>query len=182
MATSCPPGLDLTDVDSTALPQNLRTTDPLITALVNYKIGVETLFANFAEMETNLGSVGFHNESDASIAPTKYVIMAINYRNYRELPVSPQELQDAVLIEEMNEFLYKIVEATGVMSTFRYLRQDVEWELFQTNVQMFSENLKELEMAVRTEEAKGIWIRLFGKLGILRAEALKCITKRGALM
>lgn len=63
MATSCPPGLDLTDVDSTALPQNLRTTDPLITALVNYKIGVETLFANFAEMETNLGSVGFHNVS-----------------------------------------------------------------------------------------------------------------------
>jgi hypothetical protein len=52
----------------------------------------------------------------------------------------------------MNEFLYKIVEATGVMSTFRYLRQVVEWELFGTNAQMFSENLKELEMAVRTEE------------------------------
>ncbi|CCX09328.1 Protein of unknown function [Pyronema omphalodes CBS 100304] len=129
------------EVYSTTLPQNLRTTDPLISALANYMIGVQTLFANFAEIKANAGRLGFPNpeELNAGIAPTKYVAMAINYRQHH-----------AALIEDMNQFLYKTVEASGFMSTLKVVGQQIE--LIEINEQMFQENIKMLENAVNTEE------------------------------
>jgi hypothetical protein len=49
------------EVYSTTLPQNLRTTGLLISALANYTIGVQTLFANFAEIKANAERLGFPN-------------------------------------------------------------------------------------------------------------------------
>jgi hypothetical protein len=51
MATSDPPVLNPTDVYSTDLPQNLRTTNPLISALANYTRGIQTLFANIVDIK-----------------------------------------------------------------------------------------------------------------------------------
>jgi hypothetical protein len=52
-----------TDVYSTTLPENLRTTDPLIVALANYTTGVQNLFANLAGMKENMAHTGFFKVS-----------------------------------------------------------------------------------------------------------------------
>ncbi|CCX31949.1 hypothetical protein FPQ18DRAFT_118575 [Pyronema domesticum] len=183
MVTSNPPVIQPTDVYSTALPQNLRTTDPLISALANYMTGVQTMFDNFAAMKENMVRTGHPDPkalSDGGPAPTKYVAMAINYRQHHELPVSPQELKDAVLIEGMNAFLDKTVEASRFMATIKTVGQQVE--LNQKYNQMFMENIEKLEKAVLSEEARGVWIRLFGKLGIPAKVAPMCVTLNGKLM
>ncbi|KAI5786585.1 hypothetical protein FPQ18DRAFT_308588 [Pyronema domesticum] len=149
MATSDPPVLNPTDVYSTDLPQNLRTTDPLISALANYTRGIQILFVNIVDIKAK--------SERADIGYT--------------------QLKDAALIEEMNEFLDKTVETSGFMTTLtlKFVKQN--FELVLINARIFLENIRKIENVFNTDE-----VRLFGKLGILAEEAVKCITMESELM
>ncbi|CCX31968.1 Protein of unknown function [Pyronema omphalodes CBS 100304] len=169
------PVLDPSDVYSTTLPENLRTTDPLIFALANYTTGIQTLFANFAGIKEDMERTGFFKPEylDIGIPPTKYIVMAINYRQHRELPVSPQELKDAMFIEKMNAVIYKTIEPVKLIATRKSSGQKMEGALTSADIVM--ENIMKLDKAFVSDEAKDIWVRLFGKLGIPAEMAIHCV-------
>jgi hypothetical protein len=74
------PILNLDDDDgvlvySSILPQNLRTTDPLISALANYVKGQQKLHASFAEMQANATLAGYPDVSRAFRGHRKRVLL-----------------------------------------------------------------------------------------------------------
>ncbi|KAI5782789.1 hypothetical protein FPQ18DRAFT_420936 [Pyronema domesticum] len=146
-----------TVVYSTTLPENLRITDPLILALANYIRRVKTLYANIAKVSRKSEGAGYpiQHTDELTIYSrplTKYIIMAINYRQHLELPVSPHEMKDAALIEEMNAFLNKTMEATEFMLTANLSRPEIVTPMREINAIIFAKNIVKFKRTLYSKE------------------------------
>ncbi|CCX30734.1 Protein of unknown function [Pyronema omphalodes CBS 100304] len=163
MVASDPPVLNPTDTYSTTLPQNLQTTDPLISALATYMAGVETMFTNLAQIQGNMEREGYPiNGLAFGDSPTKYIAMAIKYGQDRELPISPQEIKDAILIERMNAFLHDAIEATKFVFSHNATGHK-QVTLIYVSVTIYIENVYKIIEVIYSEETKGVWVRIFGE-------------------
>ncbi|KAI5783057.1 hypothetical protein FPQ18DRAFT_310769 [Pyronema domesticum] len=102
------PVLDPTDVYSTTLPQNLQTTDPFISALANYRTGIQTLFANLAEMKANMKRTGYGRDESSLKCMD---IMAKNSMN----------VQEAAMSEEAKDIWVRLFGKLGFLQKLRYI-------------------------------------------------------------